>query len=79
VKFKHSVLEWIYKGEGMLLNSTFAQACSITKQSTHGWQLKHDEIHLNSLKMAHRLSGRKIRPALPPDMEDILKGIYFRR
>ncbi len=54
-----------------------AQGHSITKLTIHGWLLKHDEIYLNSDKKAQRLSGGGNRPTLPPDVEDILKGIFI--
>jgi hypothetical protein len=48
-----------------------------TKQAIHGWLLKHDEICTNPDKMAHRSSGGGNRPALPPEVEEFLKGLIL--
>lgn len=51
-EFKHSVLEYIYKDEdnaNILCTAEqhfCAQGHSITKQSIHSWQLKHDKIYI---------------------------------
>jgi hypothetical protein len=77
----NSVVEWIYEDEDNPKTSYAAeqhfcaQGHSITKQTNHGWLLKHDEVCLNSDKKACRLSGGWNRPSLPPDVENILKGI----
>jgi hypothetical protein len=80
---KHSVLEWIYEDEDYPKSSYAAaeyfcaQGHSVTKQTIHGWLLKRDEIFLNSLKKARRLPGGGNRPALPPEVEDVLKGLIL--
>ena len=54
VEFKRSILEWIYEDEDNPKTSYAAeqhfcaQGHSVTKQTIHGWLLKHDEICLNS-------------------------------
>jgi hypothetical protein len=83
VEFKCSVLEWIYEDEDNLKTSYAveqhfcAKGHSVTKQTIHGWLMKHNEICLNLDKKACRLSGGGNRPALPPELEDILKGIIL--
>jgi hypothetical protein len=83
VEFKRSILEWIYEDEDNPKTSYAAeqhfcaQGHSVTKQTIHGWLLKHDEICLNLGKKACTLSGGGNRPALPPEVEDILKGIIL--
>ncbi len=83
VEFKRSALEWIYEDEDNLKTSYAAEQhfCAqgqiITKQTIHGWLLKCDEICLNLDKKASRLSGGGNRPALPPEVEDILKGLIL--
>ena len=83
VEFKRSVLEWIYEDEDNPKTSYAAeqhfcaQGHSVTKQTIHGWLLKHDEICLNLGKKSCTLSGGGNRPALPPKVEDILKGIIL--
>jgi hypothetical protein len=54
-----------------------AQGHSITKQTIHGWLWKHNEIYLTLDKKGCRYYGGGNRPALPPDVEDILKGIVL--
>ena len=81
--FKRFVLEWIYEDEDNPKTSYAAEQyfCakghSVTKQTIHGWLLKRDEIFLNSHKKARRLAGGGNRPALPPEVEDILKGLIL--
>jgi hypothetical protein len=81
--FKCSVLDWIYEDEDNPKTSYAAekhfpfQGHSITKQAIHGWLLKYDEICINSDKKAYRLSGGGNRPALPPEVEDFLKGLIL--
>ncbi len=85
LEFKRSVLEWIYKDEDNPKTSYaaeqhfHAQGHSVTKQTIHGWLLKRDEIFLNSHKKARRLSEGGNRPALPPEVEDILKGLILEK
>ncbi len=83
LEFKHSVLEWIYEDEDNP-KSSYAheqyfcvQGHSITKRAIHDWLLKHNKNCLNSDKKTCRLSGGGNRPALPPDVENILKGIIL--
>jgi hypothetical protein len=58
----------------MLLNSTSVPKDTVLQ---HGWLLKCDKIFLHSYKKARRLSGGGNRPALSPEVEDILKGLIL--
>jgi hypothetical protein len=60
----------------MLLNSTSVPRDTVLR---HGWLLKRDEFFLRSYKKARRLSGGGNRPALPPKVEDILKGLILEQ
>jgi hypothetical protein len=83
IEFKRSVLEWIYEDEDNPKTSYAAerhfcaQGHNITKQAIHGWLRKRNEIFLNSDKKSRRLSGGGNRTALPPEVEDILKGLIL--
>ncbi len=74
MEFKHSVLEWTYedKGNPNTLYAAEQHFCawghSITKQIILSFLLKQNEAYLNSDKKTHRISKRRNRPALPPDV-----------